>query len=356
MKVITIVAALIVATLTAGACTSALVPAQYSATGRPLMWKHRDTGAEQNFVERVDGRGPYGYVALFNGGDSLLREAWMGMNDAGFAIMNTASYNLMPDTAKYKDREGELMSRALATCRTALDFEVMLQRMPKPMGVQANFGVMDADGALAYYETDDYGFRRYDATDSVTIRTNFSFSGNATDGMGYIRYDNARQLLGPAVEAAAVAPETFTELCSRSFWHSLMHADMERQGGRWVPDRDFIPRRISSASVVIEGMAPGEKPEDMVMWTVIGYPPVSSVQAVTLDKVPDGLRPLCPDARSALCMQAVERKRMAFPIKRGSGPGYIDMDYLRGVMPAMRERSLQEYRRWGRPASAPSTR
>ena len=351
MKVILTVVALLASVLSAAACTSALVPAKCSATGRPLMWKHRDTGTEHNFVERVDGRGPYGYVALFNGGDSLLREAWMGMNDAGFAIMNTASYNLMPDTAAYKDREGEIMSRALATCRTASDFEDMLRRLPKPLGVQANFGVMDADGALAYYETDDYAFRRFDATDSLTIRTNFSFSGNDTDGMGYIRYATARDLLAPWAQGPGVAPETFTELCSRSFYHSLMGIDAERDGGRWAVDRDFIPRRISSASIVIEGMAPGEKPADMVMWTAIGYPPVSSVLPVTLRDVPQGLRPVAPGFRSPLCNETLTRKRLAFPIRRGSGPNYIDMDYLRGVMPALRDSSLRQYRLHSRPAA-----
>ena len=80
-----------------------------------MMWKHRDTGADHNFIQRVEADtsrpGSIGYVALFNGGDTGLREAWMGMNDAGFAVMNTASYNLAPDTTDYKDREGLVIDR-----------------------------------------------------------------------------------------------------------------------------------------------------------------------------------------------------------------------------------------------------
>lgn len=58
-------------------CTSMLVSAKMSGTGRPLMWKHRDTGAPDNFVERVlpQKKADHGYVGLFNGGDSLLAEA-----------------------------------------------------------------------------------------------------------------------------------------------------------------------------------------------------------------------------------------------------------------------------------------
>lgn len=83
-------------------------------------------------------------MALYNGGDSLLAEAWMGLNDAGFAIMNTASYNLAPDTASVKDREGIVMRLALERCRTLDDFETLLDTLPRPLGVQANFGVLDA--------------------------------------------------------------------------------------------------------------------------------------------------------------------------------------------------------------------
>ena len=52
------------------------------------------------FIERVPSDRLYiGYILpFFNAGDSLLHEAWTGFNEAGLAIMNTASYNLAPDT------------------------------------------------------------------------------------------------------------------------------------------------------------------------------------------------------------------------------------------------------------------
>lgn len=329
------------------ACTSMIVSAGASASGRPLMWKHRDTGTEHNFVERVPARtGGLGYVALFNGGDSLLSEAWMGMNDAGFAIMNTASYNLAPDTARLKDREGAVMTMALRKCRRIEDFASLLDTLPKPMGVQANFGVIDAYGSGAYFETDDYSYVKFDladATDGVLIRTNHSFTGNDTDGYGYIRYCNACDILAEEISTGQLSPEAFTEKASRSFWHSLLKKDFAASGDRWVIDQDFIPRNISSASIVIEGVVPGESLADMTMWTVIGYPPCSHVEAVTLDHVPDGLRPVADGFHSPDCDEAVKRKHMAFPIDRGSGPHYIDMDYLRPVMESERARSIENY-------------
>ncbi len=85
-----VVAALFPAT--AFACTSAIVSASANPSGRPILWKHRDTSTIDNKIEYVaPADGGYGYVALFNAADKNLREAWMGMNEAGFAVMNTAS-------------------------------------------------------------------------------------------------------------------------------------------------------------------------------------------------------------------------------------------------------------------------
>ena len=161
-KIYFVLGLLLFASIQSLACTSAIVSAKASKTGRPLLWKHRDTGTEHNFVEKVDAKnGNYAYVALYNGGDSTLRDAWLGMNEEGFAIMNTASYNLAPDTAKLKDQEGYVMSLALQKCRTLADFETLLDTISKPLGVQANFGVIDASGDGAYYETDDFKYTKF---------------------------------------------------------------------------------------------------------------------------------------------------------------------------------------------------
>lgn len=335
--------------VTADACTSMIVSASRSATGRPLLWKHRDTSQESNFVERREAvNGRHAYTALYNAGDSTLSEAWMGVNDADFAIMNTASYNLAPDTARYKDREGAVMAEALAVCETVDDFERLLERLPKPMGVQANFGVIDANGDGAYFEADDYTFKRYDLKDAengVLIRTNYSMSGNDTDGYGYIRYENARRQIAPAIANHSVSPELLTEGISRSFYHSLLDRDMAADdAGRWIIDQDYIPRRSSTASVVIEGVTPGSSGEKSVMWTALGYPPCAAVEAATVDFVPETMRPTRPGWKSVSAERTIEMKHRAFPITRGSGPHYIDMDYLRPVIAARRAESMAAYK------------
>ena len=175
----------------ANACTSAIVSGKCTPDGRPLLWKNRDTGTLQNFVDRVSPSDSLSmaYVALFNAGDTLREQAWIGVNEASFAIMNTASYNLAPDTARVRDREGYVMARALGRCRTLADFEQLLDTLQRPLGVQANFGVVDASGQGAFYETCDTGYVRFLLSDSPTgvlIRTNFSVSGEPDGGYGYI--------------------------------------------------------------------------------------------------------------------------------------------------------------------------
>ncbi len=332
--------------MVAEACTSMIVSGRASASGRPLLWKHRDTGADNNFLHRVEPKdGSIGYVGLFNGGDSLLVDAWMGMNDNGFAIMNTASYNLAPDTAKLKDQEGVVMRQALSRCTTVDDFERLLAELPKPLGVQANFGVIDSQGGAAYFETDDFTWTRFDVDDTadgVIIRTNYSFTGEEAKGYGYIRYNTTVKLTQEAVAQGCVSPELFTEGISRSFYHSLLDCDFLAEGKQYAVDQDFIPRNISTSSIVVEGINAGQKPEDMRMWAVLGYPPCAPVQMVTLTDIPAGLQ-AGNDWRSADCQAAMDLRLPTLAFKGGSGSKYNNFDILRPIIEEMHRRSMQTY-------------
>lgn len=337
-----IIATLAAAVPAADACTSMVVSARASATGRPLLWKHRDSSGDMNFVEHTPAsEGSFGFCALYNGGDSLLTDAWTGVNDAGFAIMNTASYNLAPDTAKLQDQEGVVMAMALRKCTSVDDFEKLLSELPRPMGVQANFGVTDAAGGAAYFETNDHNFVRYNADDApsgVLIRSNFSMSGEPDQGMGYIRYRNACALADSAIREGVVSPQLLTETLSRSFYHSLLGRDFAADStGRWVVDQDFIPRRSSVASVVIDGA---------VMWAVVGYPPVGHAVAATPQHVPEELRPIRPGFTSPAAEEADSLRRVVFPIEAGSGQHYVDMRALKPIMAEQHRRSLEAYRKY----------
>lgn len=345
---LTIILLTLSAALPASACSSLIAAASATVNGRPLLWKHRDTGASDNYLYRIDKPGCIGYVALYNGGDSLnLDEAWMGMNDAGFAIMNTVAYNLPANDPAWADREGFVMNRALAECRTVDDFEALLERLPKPLGVRTNFGCIDANGNGAYFETDDYRWTRFDLADEPTgvlIRTNYSMSGTPGEGMGYIRYDNVSALLAEAIETHSLIPASMTEGVSRSFYHSLIGHDVLATGDPYIVDQDFVPRRSSTASIVVEGLRPGESPEAMRMWTVLGYPPVSPVVCASLTDIPAELLPASDtDCHAPANKTALRHFRAVFPIERGNGRHYIKTTVLQPLIEEARAASLEAY-------------
>ncbi len=318
------------------ACTSAIVAAKNTKNGRALLWKHRDTGEENNKVERIPAKdGNMEYVALYNASDKDCKEAWMGYNSAGFAIMNTASYNLKDDSISYDDmdKEGVLMTKALQVCKSMQDFKVFLDTVSRPMLVEANFGVIDAQGNGGYFETNNYTYKMYDLADSpdgILTRTNYSYSGRENEGYGFIREQNEIEQLAPYLKDKNFTPAVFTEVVSRQFYHSLLNKDYTNSGDEWIIDQDFIPRRSSTATTVIEGVKPGENPLLTTMWIGIGYPPCSEIRYVWLGEggVPEDLRGLGKNGHSALCDTVVARKHKVFSIKRGNGKYYLNLGKL----------------------------
>lgn len=352
------------------ACTSAIIGADVSYSGRPLLWKNRDTSSIDNKVEYIPSKnGEYAYVALFNASDKECKEAWIGMNDVGFAIMNTASYNIKDDNVpnSMMDQEGFVMSMALKCCRTVDDFGRLLDKFPRPIGVEANFGVIDSEGNGAFFETNNHSYVRFDLKDApqhVLIRTNYSHSGRTNEGYGFIREANALHILEPYIKRKNVSPEVLTEEVSRSFYHDLKKCDYAVAGEPWVIDMDFIPRYKSTATIVIEGippvadafsLLPGELKERYIMWTGIGYPPCTEIVPVWCapDGVDSSLRGLQPDGHSKLGDIVKARRDEVFPIHKGNGDKYIDMRKLfneegTGYVQLLRKQNHETYEKISR--------
>lgn len=352
---------------TGDACTSAIIGADVNPYGRPLLWKNRDTSTIDNKIEYIGRTKDHpAYVALFNASDTLLSEAWMGMNEYGFAIMNTASYNIKDDDIAEKDmdKEGLIMTLALQNCKTVNDFACLLETLPRPMGIEANFGVIDAYGDGAFFETNNHSYVRYNLNDDsrhVLIRTNYSHSGRPEEGYGFIREANAKKILDSYIDEKNVTSELLTEKVSRSFWHDLLGKDFAESGENWVIDQDFIPRYKSTATIVIEGIEPlraGEEivPDDIinqyVMWSGLGYPPCSEIYPVFCreDGVAECLRGLNHDGHSSQSDIVKRRRDEVFPFKKGNGEKYIDMKKLindegSGYIQTLVPKNLETYKK-----------
>lgn len=289
------------------ACTSAIIPGWASPDGRPLLWKHRDTDVLENSVRHFKGE-EYSFTGLVNS-SSEGGEVWIGCNTAGFAIMNTASYCLKDDDvpASEMDREGRLMYRALEICASLADFEHFLDTLARPYGVEANFGCIDAFGGAAYYETDNYGYFKRDVSameEGYCVVTNFSVSGNRDRWKGVERYITADSLLRRMKAGertfAAMTPHIIMDSLSRSYSHALLGIDLGRSAEEFLSassgiavDQDFIPRRSTSASVVVQGVRTGEPPCEAVFWAALGYPACAVMIPVPVsveDHVPECMK------------------------------------------------------------------
>lgn len=271
-------------------CTSAIVMPGKSANSHALLWKHRDTGSRYNHImKHVATDSTFEFIALHNGDDFQGKESWMGMNRAGLAVMNTASYNLMPDTAVYKDREGLIMTVALQTCGTVDEFARLLDKLPRPLGVQANFGVIDAHGGGAYFETDDNGYVRIDIpADSCVARTNYSHAGGTDGRLGVARECTANHFLN---RDALISPSLFLDTLSRGYFDPVTGADLIQGTKDTLLDNgNLIPRYISTSSIVIEAV-PSKAGDGSLyrMHVILGYPPVGTEYEVTFDDVPEQL-------------------------------------------------------------------
>ena len=322
------------------ACTTAVISGKATPDGRPLLWKHRDSNFEQNkLMFFKDGR--YPYIALVNSADTSGKEVWGGCNSAGFAIINSASYNLKPaaDTTAIKDREGVVMKQALQQCASVTEFEQFLIHYPRPMGVEANFGVIDADGNGAYFETGNFSFRKFDVNDPATaphgyiLRTNYSYTGMPDSGYGYIRYASVQEYFNMAEATSNLSLEFILNGPTRSFKHGITGINfldqLPRNSGQpcFVNFDDMILRNSSTSSVIIQGVRAGEPLELTTMWTVLGFQFCSVAVPVWVS----GGEPL-PAQLTAnekqvapLCDMALKLKEKCYPVKRGSGYKYLNL-------------------------------
>ena len=323
------------------ACTSVIISGSASPDGRPIMWKHRDTGFLDNRLEHFKGE-KYSFIGLVNSEEGPLgREVWIGTNTAGFSIMNTASYCLKNDDvpASEMDREGVLMYRALEICADLSDFEHFLDTLSRPMGVEANFGCIDAFGGAAYYETWNDGYVKRDVTemeDGYCVVTNFSVTGREKDWRGVERYRTASSVFARQRKSEGrferMDPHIIMDSLSRCYEH---------QG-----DSLYIPRYLTSAVVAIHGVRPGESPLNTVVWAAVGYPDSALMIPVPVteeDHIPAGFRRTAENALCEACDLSLKVKEDIFPEGK-EGPVYFSSaDASRGFMQEMERGVAYEF-------------
>ncbi len=319
------------------ACTTAIVSGKFTHDGRPLMWKQRDNDVPRTkLVYLSDGK--YDIIGLVNATVVRPTAVWYGFNSAGFAIMNTMSYNIDMDEAASSDRNGTIMLEALRTCESIAQFEEFLTSYERPLKVQANFGTIDAFGEAAYFEVNNDTFVKIDVNDpriaphGYIVRTNYSFTGSPNDGAGYIRFQTAENLFYRASGAGTLTIPWVLEYVCRSLANSYTgqnvrdYISIPEGQDNWIYYQDCINRYTSTSSIVVQGVKPGESPLLTTMWAIIGSPLSSMVVPVWLNE-----KKVLPSVVSSsgtetpdVCEFSLILKDQMVPSLRGSTKYYIN--------------------------------
>lgn len=263
-------------------CTIAVVSPAASRDGRPLLCKNRDSGYVDNEAVYFSG-GKYSFVSLVNAGDT--QEAWIGVNSAGFAVLNALSYNI-GDSLWGGITNGRLMKLALESCGTVDEFEALLRETAHGQGREnpANLGVIDAEGGAAIFEVGNRHHHRFDAgnpadaPDGFLVRANFSLAYDTTTSQTW-RYRRARELMGKAARHGVERIHLFDmtrDLRSEYVDPYPLPCDCAPPGYPgaigYVDTYETINRVSSVASGLIQGVQPGENPLLSTLFLALGAP------------------------------------------------------------------------------------
>ena len=322
------------------ACTSVIVSAKASKDGRPMIFKNRDTGSLNNICIQKQGT-KYLYIGIANAGDTIPHEIWGGHNEKGFAIINTANYNLNKKDEK-EEYEGVIMRIALGECATLEDFENMLDKRQRPLCVNTNFGVMDAQGGCAYYEVGNDGYVKYDANDSVIaphgylLRTNFGFSGDQNKNEGSERFMAITEFMQKAETKQMMEPAYLVTNIPRYTRHGMTHISLHDympsslNDTTMMPFRDFIPRYSTASCILVQGVRSGENPCFTTSWMYVGYPLTTVCVPIIINpwgKLPKTFLPQA-DGKSWLATKGLQLKQRLFPYTVSNGKDYINVAHL----------------------------
>jgi hypothetical protein len=264
------------------ACTIGVFGPDASASGRPMLWKNRDV-TDENQEMRFFVGSRFRYVTNVYANDTL--NAWAGINEAGFGIMNSNSFNILGRDGEQAD-DGTVMNLALATCATVAEFAKLLDSL-NVIGREtpANYGTFDSTGTTAMFEASNLYYNRYDCADDsigLIIRANYSMSGNPNRQTGRERYERAMQLIVPARHENRIDQKFITRTVARDIGST--HFDpyplpflgyyRDLPYGYASTDSTICRKKTRSVEIMV-GPKPGEPGGRAMMWVLLGSPEVS---------------------------------------------------------------------------------
>lgn len=312
-------------------CTIGVALGSATSDGRPLLWKTRDYSSAPNNTVKYETGTTYKFLYVANAEDA--GSAWMGVNEHGFAIINSAISDL--PTNKQGIGNGALMKTVLGSCKTVVQFENYLKSTNKTgRATQANFAVMDTTGAAAIFETGGSVYYKFAATGSTPyiIRTNFSINGGGTTGIE--RYNRSHTLINNFWQGDSLNFKSILRYQMRDFSDNNSNPVNVPYQGIWSSGVPYgyiyceksICRTSSVSATVIQGVKPSENGRLSTMWTILGHPATN----MAIPLWPVGNTPI--EVRenpqtSALCDKSLEIRALLFD--NSSFSDYINSFKLR---------------------------
>ncbi len=339
----------------ASACTTAVISGSSTANGRPLLWKNRDAENKRNQVV-YDATGRYPFVGVVNSADPAGFEIWAGINSQGFAIMNSASYNLDKGDSM---AEGQLMRMALQSCATVEEFQALLAKTDGGRDVTANFGVIDARGGAAIFETGRKKYRalrrhrpaRSPPTGSSCARTTAT-PGTPTPARASCGARRATSLLDDLAKTKALDAQTLLSGPARDVANVRIGSYPAKGlpvGARWAYTADSVCRFDTASVAVFEGVRPGEDPLLATLWVIVGQPITGTAVPlwVRAAAVPAALAPALDASPMTQALDAV--RTLFYPETRGELKKFIRVEAFAvsgsAVVPRLLQSEAENFRR-----------
>jgi hypothetical protein len=318
-------------------CTIGVASGSATADGRPLLWKTRDNPDYPDNEVYYNTAYPCRFIAVVNANGGPASEAWMGVNECGFAILNADTEDSMGKDDPQVN--GEFMRDALGTCRAVGEFVALLDSTNGNRDTHANFGVIDSTGAGFIFEASPDTYWTYDASAApggFIVRANFACCDTAgvvfEDIPGAHRFLRSTDLVTALVEDSNLTCEGLMNTQMRDF---------STRAGATIPVPCFscgspdslygfinsfwsICRNSSVSAAVIHGVAPGAASREpaylTTLWVLLGHP----ATAIAVPYWPVGPAPAEADGvpTAPLCDRALAIRPEIFPIE--TKPHHVD--------------------------------
>ncbi len=313
--------------------TMAVVSGEVTRDHRPLLWKNRESDVRENEVAFFHGP-RYDFIAIIDRNDTA--RVWMGLNTAGFAIVQTEALGLDSSATA---RNGQFIKQALGRCGRVDDLEGLLTAYAdSSRACCANFASLDAFGSAALFEVILRQLVRLTPSDStlgapgVLVRTDFVLTGPGGSRGGVWKYQRARELL----QIRARSGEIDVPFVLQSVARDLASEEVDPYplpftgivGGApqgFVPTRTTLNSSRTVSCAVIQGVRPGEDPRLATLWVILGEP----VSGIALPLWPaSGKIPEAYDGKDGSDLnQTLLRNRGRFYPKK-SWPQHLDTSAL----------------------------